>query len=132
MKTTIEDKAPLELSQIDLKPRGPVQPSPLDWRDQILYQLLPDRFSDGCEDDRQMYDPANPEQFRAVEKAAWMDAGTRFVGGTLKGIQTKLDYLQGLGITTLWINPPWRQRSDLETYHGYGIQNFLEIDPSVF
>jgi glycosidase len=44
-------------------------------------------------------------------------------------VRSKLDYLQGLGVTTLWINPPWRQRAELQTYHGYGIQNYLDIDP---
>nr|WP_245602787.1 alpha-amylase family glycosyl hydrolase [Gloeothece verrucosa] len=58
-----------------------------------------------------------------------MNAGNRFTGGTLRGITDKLDYLHSLGVTTLWINPPWKQRADLETYHGYGIQNFLEIEP---
>ena len=129
MKTIIEEVAPIELSKADLTPRGKVHPSPIHWRDQILYQILPDRFSDGLEDDRVLYDPDNPERHQVEDRAAWMQAGTRFVGGTLKGIESKLDYLQGLGITTLWINPPWRQRADLETYHGYGIQNFLEIDP---
>jgi glycosidase len=112
-----------------LKPRGSVHPSPIDWRDQIFYQLLPDRFSDGREDEREPFDPDSPTKFKAEDKAAWMAAGTRFVGGTLKGIHSKLDYLQDLGVTTLWINPPWKQRSELETYHGYGIQNFLDIDP---
>jgi len=32
-------------------------------------------------------------------------------------------------MSTLWIGPVWRQRADLETYHGYGIQNFLDVDP---
>ncbi len=58
-----------------------------------------------------------------------MAAGNRFVGGTLKGIESKLDYLQQLGVTGVWLNPPWKQRADLETYHGYGIQNFLDIEP---
>jgi Alpha amylase, catalytic domain len=58
-----------------------------------------------------------------------MVASTKFVGGTLRGIKSKLDYLQGLGITTLWINPPWRQHSDLETSDSNGIENFLDIDP---
>ena len=31
--------------------------------------------------------------------------------------------------TTLWIGPCFRQRADLKTYHGYGIQDFLEVDP---
>lgn len=129
MVTRINEETPLELANADLKPRGPVHPSPVDWRDQILYQLLPDRFSDGHEEDRALYDPDQPHQFESEDRAAWMTAGTRFVGGNIKGIRSKLDYLQGLGVTTLWINPPWRQRADLETYHGYGIQNFLDIDP---
>ena len=109
--TKIEDEAPRTLRTADLKPRGRVFPSPATWRDQLFYQLLPDRFSDGREATRPMFDPAQPEQFKAGDKAAWMAAGNRFVGGTLKGIQSKLDYLQGLGVTTLWINPPWRQRA---------------------
>lgn len=129
MPTRIEQSAPRTLAEVDLTPRGPVHPSPVDWRDQIFYQLLPDRFSDEGEDQRPLYDPTKSGQYHAEDKAAWMRAGTRFVGGTIRGIQSKLDYLQGLGVTTLWLNPPWKQRADLETYHGYGIQNFLEIDP---
>jgi glycosidase len=129
MATQIEEFAPQRLSDADLKPRGRVHPSPRSWRDQFLYQLLPDRFSDGCEAERPQFDRYQPTQFKAKDKATWMALGNKFNGGTIKGIQSKLDYLQGLGITTLWINPPWRQRIDLETYHGYGIQNFLDVDP---
>lgn len=128
-KTKVETNVPKELSAASLKPRGKVFPSPSNWRDQILYQLLPDRFSDGKEAQRKLFDRKNPTQFQVKNKKAWMSAGTKFVGGTLKGIEAKLDYLQELGVTTVWINPPWKQRVDLETYHGYGIQNFLDIDP---
>ncbi|MCB9123248.1 MAG: alpha-amylase [Caldilineaceae bacterium] len=127
--TPIEKQAPRSLAAADLTPRGRVFPSPGRWRDQVFYQLLPDRFSDGQEAQRPMFDYHQPGQFAAADKAAWMAAGNRFVGGTLKGVQSKLDYLQGLGVTTLWINPPWRQRAELQTYHGYGIQNYLDIDP---
>jgi len=129
MPTMIEAQVPKTLAEADLRPRGRVFPSPTTWRDQILYQLLPDRFSDGCETERPLFDRAHPESCQASSKAAWMTAGNLFNGGTLKGIQSKLDYLQNLGVTTLWINPPWKQRADLQTYHGYGIQNFLDIDP---
>lgn len=129
MQTRIEAQVPTRLADLDLKPRGKVHPSPANWRDHFFYQLLPDRFSDGQETTRPLFDPMQPEQYRVKDKGAWMAAGNRFVGGTLKGIQSKLDYLQNLGVTTLWLNPPWRQRADLETYHGYGIQNFLDIDP---
>jgi glycosidase len=129
MVTSIEEVSPRSLADVDLTPRGRVFPSPINWRDQILYQLLPDRFSDGREAQRPLYDRNHPQQFKASSKAAWMIAGNQFNGGTLKGIESKLEYLQNLGITTLWINPPWKQRTDLQTYHGYGIQNFLDIDP---
>ena len=129
MATKIEKSVPRALAEADLRPRGDVHPSPLDWRDQIFYQLLPDRFSDGHEEERELFDPQDTARFKARDRAAWMEAGTRFTGGTLRGIQSKLDYLEDLGVTTLWINPPWKQRVDLETYHGYGIQNFMDIDP---
>jgi hypothetical protein len=51
----IEQSAPTTLELANLQPRGPVHPSPQDWGNQILYFLLPDRFSDGQEDQRPMY-----------------------------------------------------------------------------
>jgi glycosidase len=128
-RTIIEAEAPRRLADADLRPRGPVFPSPRQWRDQVFYQLLPDRFSDGREAERPLYDRSEPGRYRAPDRGAWMAAGNRFVGGSLKGVESKLDYLQGLGVTTLWVNPPWRQRSELQTYHGYGIQSYLDIDP---
>ena len=58
-----------------------------------------------------------------------MRAGRSFTGGTIRGITSKLPYLKGLGITALWIAPVFNNRGDLPTYHGYSIQDFLEIDP---
>ncbi|HUN08637.1 MAG TPA: alpha-amylase family glycosyl hydrolase [Aggregatilineales bacterium] len=125
----IETHAPTTLAGLDLRPRGPVQPSPVDWRDQSLYFLLPDRFSDGREASRPLFNPAQPMEHRAADRKAWMDAGKGFTGGTINGITSKLDYLHDLGVTALWVGPVWKQRADLQTYHGYGIQNFLEVDP---
>jgi glycosidase len=125
----IEQNAPTTLRDASLLPRGRVFPSPTAWRDQILYFLLPDRFSDGGEAQRPPFDRNNPDQHRAADTHAWMTAGTRFQGGTLAGVTSKLDYLRDLGMTALWIGPVWRQRADLHTYHGYGIQNFLDVDP---
>lgn len=126
MKTPIESDLPPSLAEASFTPRGRVQPSPATWRDQVLYFLLPDRFSDGKEDARPLYDPAQAE--KTSDPEGWATSGKIFQGGTLKGIESKLDYLQSLGITTLWIGPIWR-RQDSETYHGYGIQNFLDVDP---
>jgi hypothetical protein len=106
-------------------------PSPTDWRDEVIYFLLPDRFSDGAESGRPLVDPKDrgvnrPGGFRWDEWAA--SGGGRFQGGTLNGITSKLDYLNGLGVTTLWVGPTFKQRTHSDSYHGYAIQDFLDID----
>jgi glycosidase len=128
-RVLIETKAPLSLELASVQPRGPVHPSPADWGDQIVYFLLPDRFSDGREDLHPLFDRSNTGQFAARDRHEWMDAGKRFTGGTIKGIEKHLPYVRSLGATTIWIGPIWKQRADLQTYHGYGIQNFLDVDP---
>jgi len=129
MPVNLEANTPLDLAAADLRPRGPVHPSPPDWRDQVIYFLLPDRFSDGHEGARQLFDRAQPALHMAQNTAAWMAAGKTFNGGTLRGIISKLDYLRDLGVTALWVGPVWKQRAEMDTYHGYAIQNFLEVDP---
>ncbi|OPF14960.1 hypothetical protein B1L04_20475 [Microcystis aeruginosa KW] len=110
-------------------------PSPMDWRDEVLYFLLPDRFSDGNEGSRSLL---TRDEIKDLRQAAnrpdwnwkkWADSGRRWQGGTIKGIIGQLDYLQNLGITTIWVGPVFKQRTRLDTYHGYGIQDFLEVDP---
>jgi glycosidase len=60
----------------------------------------------------------------------WKQSGQdRFQGGTLPGIKSKLPYLANLGVTTLWIAPVFRQRVEGNDFHGYGVQDFLEVDP---
>ena len=128
MSNIIEQSAPTRVSDANLEPRAKVYPSPSTWRDQTLYFLLPDRFSDGKENERPLFNISYPEKYRA-DLSTWMKGGKVFQGGTLKGIKSKLGYLKDLGVTALWLGPIWRQRTELETYHGYAIQNFLEIDP---
>ncbi|QRR03214.1 alpha-amylase family glycosyl hydrolase [Dyadobacter sandarakinus] len=119
-------------------------PSPLAWEDQVLYFLLLDRFSDNRENaflDNQgnkvssgTTKPFQPEDagnavLTPEDTAAWREAGTRFTGGNLKGLASKIGYLARLGITAIWISPVFKQVVSQETYHGYGIQDFLEIEP---
>ena len=112
-------------------------PSPVDWRDQVLYFLLVDRFSDAREQMRPLLDRHNLEagrrrwpDGRPWRWDEWAHSGTcRWQGGTLKGVQSKLSYLKRLGISTLWLSPVFKQRGHLDTYHGYGIQDFLDVDP---
>lgn len=109
-------------------------PSPVDWRDEVLYFLLPDRFSDGGEDGRPLL---TREEIRGLRRQPvrdgwdwrnWAESGKRWQGGTIPGIRGRLDYLSRLGVTALWIGPVFRQRARMDTYHGYGIQDFLDVD----
>ena len=128
-------------------------PSPAAWDDQVLYFFLPDRFSDGKED--LYWDPSQGD--RPVRKSDgtplfnetndngnaigpgtsdpdqnaryWRDAGDVYVGGQLKGITSKLGYLHGLGVTALWIGPIFKQLPSQTSYHGYAIQDYLEVEP---
>jgi glycosidase len=119
-------------------------PSPQHWEDQVLYFLMVDRFSDSAENlfrDNQarivttgtnppFVPEANGNAVRTESDAArWRDAGTRFVGGTLTGLESKLGYLQRLGVTAIWISPIFKQVRADGSYHGYAIQNFLDVDP---
>jgi glycosidase len=108
--------------------------SPLDWRDEVLYFLLPDRFSDGGENARPLLTREAIRNLRAQPNRDgwswrdWAESGKRWQGGTLGGIRGRLDYLHGLGVTALWIGPVFKQRARMDTYHGYGIQDFLDVD----
>ncbi|SKB79478.1 alpha-amylase family glycosyl hydrolase [Dyadobacter psychrophilus] len=113
----------------------PFFPSPMDWRDELLYFLLPDRFSDGLESSRELLTRQKINALRTATGPSetnwqqWAASGRRWQGGTINGITSKLDYLEGLGITTLWIAPVFKQRVRLDTFHGYGVQDFLDVDP---
>ncbi|HQX49877.1 MAG TPA: alpha-amylase family glycosyl hydrolase [Planctomycetaceae bacterium] len=129
-------KRPAGLDEFSLPRRERYFPSPADWRDEVLYFLLPDRFSDGQEQTRSLLDRSNPAAARPnIDGNSWrwdrwaQSGGDRWQGGTLAGIRDKLSYLKGLGISTIWIGPVFRQRAHLDTFHGYGIQDFLEVDP---
>jgi glycosidase len=116
-------------------------PSPAAWEDQVLYFLMLDRFSDGRETgyrdnagDPVATGTTPPFDFAAdaytADRAAWADAGDEWLGGTLKGLAGKLGYIRRLGVTAIWISPVFKQMvADRHAYHGYGIQNFLDVDP---
>lgn len=96
-------------------------PSP-DWRAQVIYEAMIDRFDDGdrSNDDqhRGEYDPADPRKFS---------------GGDLCGLTRRLGYIRDLGATALWITPPvanqwWDGSIDYGGYHGYWAENFKQVD----
>jgi glycosidase len=130
--TTLANNRPDSVNTVSLPRRTKYFGSPLDWRDEVIYFMLPDRFSDGGEAARPLLDPANPAARRpaGMQWSDWANSGSgRFQGGTLRGLTSKLDYIKSLGATTLWVGPVWKQRTHWDSYHGYAIQDFLEIDP---
>lgn len=125
-------KRPASVRNVALPRRQAMYASAADWRDEIIYFLLPDRFSDGREAARPLLDPNNLPAFRPVgfRFDRWADGGGgRYQGGTIAGVTSQLDYIKNLGATTLWVGPLFKQRTHWDSYHGYAMQDFLDIDP---
>jgi alpha-amylase len=78
-----------------------------DWRDEVIYQVITDRFADGDVNNDYSIEPG---------------ALNRYQGGDWLGIQQHLDYIQALGATTLWISPVVVNvdtNAGTDGYHGY-------------
>ncbi len=103
--------------------------SPENWEDEVLYFLLVDRFSNGSESDLYNHTDYQNVLYNKESEKMWEEFGDKWNGGTLNGIKSKIGYLKNMGVTAIWISPIFRQVAFEENYHGYGIQNFLDIDP---
>lgn len=84
-------------------------------KDAILYQIFPDRFARSS----RVTKPSNLE--------AWDSPPTPggFKGGDLLGVVERLDYLQDLGITGLYLNPVFQSASN----HRYHTHDYYQVDP---
>ena len=85
----------------------------VDWRDQVIYQIMVDRFADGDPNNDINIEPSIPG---------------RFHGGDWQGVIDHLDYLQARGITALWISPVVKNVEDdagFDGYHGYWQQDIM-------
>ena len=96
----------------------------------ILYQIFPDRFAasgtakEGVPADRVMHAAWDemPEWRPDAQGRVW---NNDFFGGDLKGIEQKLDYLQSLGVTCIYLNPIFESHSN----HRYDTADYTRIDP---
>jgi len=88
-----------------------------DWKDQILYFVLIDRFENGLQ---------------ANDKDVAPNDLSGFHGGDVKGLINRLDYLNDLGVTGIWLSPFFKNRPDRffkhQPYHGYWPWDFWETD----
>ncbi len=118
----------------------PAYDTPEWMRNAVVYQIFPDRFRNG--------DPANDPvdgadtfygELPLIFHETWNEPpvnprapgefqniwGSDFFGGDLAGITEKLDYLAGLGVTAIYLNPIFEARSN----HRYDTADYLKIDP---
>jgi glycosidase len=120
--TAVEDESYARANPFTYRVLAPTRtghPSPGDWRDQNFYFIFLDRFNDG--------DPSNNN---ANPQSGYNPSNSRRIhGGDFKGIQRKLDYIQALGATALWITPI-PQNVGHSGYHGYGADNFYALQPN--
>lgn len=100
-------------------------------QDEVIYFLLPDRFENGdskndlggLKGDRLTtgYDPTHKGYYH---------------GGDLKGLTKRLDYIQGMGVTAIWVAPIFKNKpvqgppgQESAGYHGYWVTDFTQVDP---
>ena len=86
----------------------------------FMYLIMPDRFSNG--------DESNDRVAGMRDQTLNRDTVFNRHGGDLKGIQNHLDYLQSLGVTTLWLNPVIENDMANRTEHGYAFTNHYKVD----
>lgn len=88
-----------------------------DWKDQILYFVLLDRFANG--------DRGNDHEVDCKDSSG-------FHGGDFAGLAQQLEYLKRLGVTGIWLSPFFTNRPerffDQQPYHGYWPHDFWSVD----
>jgi glycosidase len=99
--------------------------------DEVIYFVMPDRFENG--------DPSNDRGGLTGDrlKTGFDPASKGFYhGGDLKGLTNRLDYIQGLGATAVWLTPIFKNKAvqgppgqESAAYHGYWITDFTQVDP---
>lgn len=109
------------------------------YKDAVVYQIFPDRFA---RDDawRARAEAAIDSQHKGLQRHLVEDwsiaprydrrpngdiASWDIYGGSLEGIRSKLDYLESMGITALYLNPIFCAQSN----HRYDTADYLKVDP---
>ena len=99
-------------------------------QDEAIYFVLPDRFANG--------DPSNDRGGLSGDRlTTGYDPTAKgfFHGGDLRGLIERLDYIQGVGATAVWLGPVFQNKSvqgppgrESAGYHGYWITDFTHVD----
>ncbi|QWT52511.1 glycoside hydrolase family 13 protein [Eubacterium sp. MSJ-33] len=99
-------------------------------RGAVFYQIFVDRFYNGdpsndVEDNEYCYIGEGTRKVRDWFKYPDNMDVRSFYGGDLQGVKDKLDYLQGLGVDVIYLNPIFVSPSN----HKYDIQDYDYVDP---
>jgi glycosidase len=100
-----------------------------DFKKQVIYQIVTDRFFDG--DTTNDNPPQSAGLFDSTQtnwQAYW--------GGDLAGIQQKMSYIKGMGVTAIWISPTVdNENKNMNSstpisapYHGYDARDFMRVE----
>lgn len=100
-----------------------------DWDEAVIYFAVTDRFFDGNSSNNDAYGTGTYDT----------SLGSMYHGGDFAGLEEKLDYLQKLGVNTIWITPVVENIEDVMNcegyagqtsagYHGYWAKNFTELN----
>jgi glycosidase len=100
-------------------------------QDEVIYFLLPDRFENG--------DPMNDlGGIKGDRLKTGFDPSHKgyYHGGDLKGLLKRLDYIQDMGVTAIWLAPIFKNKpvqgppgQESAAYHGYWVTDFTQVDP---
>ena len=104
-------------------------------QDEVMYFVLPDRFANGDPgNDRGGIESVGDGDGRLVHGFDPTHKGF-YHGGDLKGLHDKLDYIQQLGATAIWLGPIYQNKAvqgrpgrESAGYHGYWITDFTRVD----
>lgn len=111
--------APTTVAELDLSPPPGKTYFNItrEWREEFIYFVMVDRFHD----DTARSPTLKPGRSKGVQTP------DDFYGGKIKGITQNLAYIAGLGCTAIWLSPVFENND--KAYHGYNINNYLDIDP---
>lgn len=104
-----------------------------DWDEAVVYFMMTDRFFDG-----------NESNNKASGEDTYGDNPGLYHGGDFAGVTAKLDYLQDLGVNTIWITPIVENVKGVAVtaegkekvpynaaYHGYWASDFTKLNPTL-
>jgi glycosidase len=100
-----------------------------DFKKQVIYQIVTDRFFNG---DTTNDNPSQSAGLFDSTQTNWF----AYWGGDLAGIQQKMSYIKGMGVTAIWISPTVdNENLNMASgtpisapYHGYDARDFMRVE----